>query len=372
MEIKKTFLFFSLLFFLEGISFAQGGNEGSDNNSTTPTRETVPNESVSAGNSSPEGDVAARFSETDGDLFYSQRLSWDEARYAVRYTVILEQKRENADAYVEVLRRNTERTYIDVTVPPGEYRYQVMSFNVLGLPDTQSDWDYFVVRNPITLLLPRSGDSLSNNPLSPSSVIWSMELPLQNIRAIFSRESDPAKDPRAIVQYVDQGTTTINLPPLGEGIWYWTVLGETSEGTSVSPAAPLWFTLISMPLLSSPHYIRPGHNEVITLDQLMAERKITFEWDQVPEANAYIFTLYGISDKRDLLFSSSPMSETSFDLTDLTVLAMDDYIWQVEAVLVSRNGTIERRGIIQLQSFVVYIRRSDTLRTRNPGTRYGL
>ena len=386
MEIKKLLLMFSLLFFLEGFVFAQGEAEDSGDISAASAipaapavpsasavlaAETIPDTNVPVNASLTDNESPVSLSESGTDLLFYRRLTWDEARYAVRYTVVMEQKRDNLDAYMEVLRRNTEQTFIDITVPPGEYRFLVMSFNVLGLLDAQSEWDYFIVRNPITLQLPRNGVSLSNNPLSPSPVIWSTELSLQNSRVIFSREPEPARDPRAIVQYVDQGITTINLPPLGEGIWYWTVLGDTADGLSVSAAAPMWFTLVSLPLLSSPQYTKPDYNEIITLDQLMEERKISFEWEPVPEANAYIFSLYGITEKQDLLYSSSPSAETSFDLTDLTILKMDDYVWQVEAVLVSRNGTIERRGIIQQQSFVVYIRRSDTLRTRNPATIYG-
>ena len=360
-----------LFLYLGMISFAEGNTENSGASSTPPPAQVVTNGNASINSSPMEGEPSSRFSESTGDLFFSQRLAWDEAKYAVRYTIVLEQKRENLDQYLEILRRNTEYTYIDITVPPGEYRFLVMSYNILGLLDTQSEWNYFFIRNPITLLQPRSGISLSNDPISTPSVMWSTELPLQNSRVIFSRDPEPTKDPRAIVQYVDPGTTIVNLPPLSEGIWYWTVLGETSDGLSVSAAAPLWFTLLSMPLLSSPQYIRPGYDEVITLDQLMTARKVTFEWEQVPDANAYIFSLYSITDKRDLLFSTSPGPETSYELTDLTLLLMEDYLWQVEAVFVSRNGTIERRGRIQQQSFMVYVQRSDTLRIRNPGTRYG-
>ena len=371
MEIKKTYLLFFLLFFLKGIVFAQGGTEGSGDDLPTYTATTISNENISLDSSFMEGEPPSRYSHTDGNLFFSRRFVWNEAIYAVRYTVVLEQKGENVDTYTEILRRATEQTFVDFHLPPGEYRFQVTSFNVLGRVDTQSEWNYFIVRNPITLLQPGSGISLSNNPLSPSSVVWSTELPLQNSRVIFSREAEPTKDPGAIVQYVTQGVTTANLPSLGEGIWYWTVFGETSDGLSVSAAAPLWFTLVSLPLLSSPPYIQPAYDEVITLDQLMAERKITFKWEQVPDANAYIFSLYGNSDKQNLLAVSSPSPSTSFELTDLAVLNMDGYFWQVEAVLVSRNGTIERRGVIQQRSFVVDIQRSETLRTTNPRTSIG-
>ena len=340
-----------LLLFLEGIVFAQWNSNNSGNGS----------------NSYSSGTAAG----ANNDLLFSRQLMWNGAAYAVRYTVILEQKNEVLDTYTEVLRRNTEQTYLDITVSPGEYRFQVTSFNVLGLLDTQSEWNYFAIRNAITLLLPRSGGALSNNPLSPSSVTWSTEVPLKNPRVIFSREKEPAQDPRAIIQYAANGATATNIPPLGEGIWYWTVFGETLDGRSVSASAPLWFTLISQPLLSSPRYIQPGNNEVISLRQLTTERKIVFEWDRVPDANAYIFSLYGNSDKHDLLVFSPPSPETTFELTDLSLLNMDDYSWQVEAVLVSRNGSIERRGVVRQQSFEVYIQRSNTLQLKNQGTTYG-
>ena len=369
-SMKSVFIFF-LFFFLEGIIYVHGIYADSGNELAAHATGAVINDTISGGDSSGKNDSPVKYFEKDGELFFYGRLIWDEAVYAVRYMVVMEQKIENLDTYREILRVNSEQTYLDINVPPGEYRFMVMSYNILGLLDAQTEWDYFTVHNPITLLQPRSGVALSNNPLSPSSVIWSTEMPLQNSRVIFSREPDPTKDPRAIVQYVAQDTKSINLPALGEGIWYWTVLGDTSDGLSVSATVPLWFTLLSMPLLSSPQYIRPGSDEVITLKQLTADRKITFEWETVPEANAYIFSLFGYSDKQELLVFSSPSPETSFELTNLTILKVEKYIWQVEAVYVSRSGTIERRGILLPQTFDLNVQRSGTLRNMNPGTTYG-
>ncbi|MCL2833829.1 MAG: hypothetical protein FWD78_11720 [Treponema sp.] len=366
MEIKKIRFVLFMLFFLGVIAFMYAGIDESDNNPVSGTGSSTNSPADVAASEAP-----IKLSGKDGDLFFIRQLYWDKAEYAVRYTVTLEQKSDNLDAYIEVLRKNTEQTSIDITVPPGEYRFQVSSINILGMLDTQSDWNYFTVRNPITLMEPGSGAAFSNNPVSPSPVVWVTELPLQNSRVIFSRDPEPAKDPNAIIQYVAQGVNTISMPALGEGIWYWTVFGETPDGISVSAASPLWFRLLSLPLLSSPHYVRPGHDEVITLNQLMAERKITFEWEQVPDANAYIFSLYGYSGKPVLLAFSSPSPATSYVLTDLTILNMDSYFWQVEAVTASRNGTVERRGIIQQQAFEIQVQRSDSLRATNLGTIYG-
>ena len=91
-----------------------------------------------------EVELPYRISESDSGLFI-QRLSWNAAQYAVRYNVILERKGDESNVYTEVLRRNVETSYIDISVPPGEYRYQVLSYNVLGMIDSQSDWEYFTI-----------------------------------------------------------------------------------------------------------------------------------------------------------------------------------------------------------------------------------
>ena len=148
MKNKQLLVLFFLLLFVNGIIFSQETaafpyDTGSAEDSGA---------AVDAGEE-PEGDSSDssltepsfRLSETDSGLLFLQRLTWEEARYAVRYTVILERKAENLGFYTVVLRRTVEQPFIDVSVPPGEYRYQVLSINILGLLDSQSDWEYFTV-----------------------------------------------------------------------------------------------------------------------------------------------------------------------------------------------------------------------------------
>ena len=85
--------------------------------------------------------------DSGGNVRFIQRLAWRKAQFAVRYSVLLERKSEELGTFVEALRRNldAETNYIDVSVPAGEYRYRVYSFNVLGQLDTQTEWEYFSV-----------------------------------------------------------------------------------------------------------------------------------------------------------------------------------------------------------------------------------
>ena len=133
MDIRKAFLVIFMLCFFGNIVFSQ--DEAADGSK----------DSVSIYASPVEGEPSFRLSETESSVLFLQRLKWEEAQYAVSYHVILERKRENLDAYAEVLRRNVSDPFMDVSVPAGEYRFRVMSFNILGLLDSQSDWEYFVV-----------------------------------------------------------------------------------------------------------------------------------------------------------------------------------------------------------------------------------
>jgi len=142
MDIRKIIFTVSLVFI---IGWAVSAQEEEAEEIEAEEQEIVYEDEIPIDGSPIEGEPSFRLSETDSGLLFFQRLTWEEARYAVRYTVILERKRENLDAYVEVLRRNTDLTYVDVSVPPGDYRYRVLSFNVLGLLDSQSDWEYFMI-----------------------------------------------------------------------------------------------------------------------------------------------------------------------------------------------------------------------------------
>jgi len=322
---------------------------------------------------------------------------WEKLNYADTYEFKLFTEGSGALLYEVASMRDT---VVQVYFSPrtvGRYRWTVQAFTEsgseatrkrsllkssrfsIGSPDAAPVVGFVrgvvragTVHTPITLTAPRAGVSLPIDPSSPPLIRWSVDEPLRNSRVIFSRNQDPTSDPRAVIIYVDQGVTSIPLPALTEGLWYWIVQGDAVDGQGISAAAPSWFSITARPPLSSPLYIQPEAEEVITLEQLMEDRNITFIWEEVPEANAYIFSLYGVTDKQELLFASSPEPDTSFILTDLALLTLEDYVWQVEAVTISRSGTVERRGLLEQHPFKVNITRSDSIRTRSQGTMYGL
>ena len=139
MGIKTTFLIIPLFCFLGWQAFTQDAKPDAGN------KDNSSNDVIPLYSAPSEGEPSFRLSETDSGTLFYQRLKWGEGKFAVSYQVILERKRENLDAYTEVMRKNVSEPFLDISVPAGDYRYRVMSFNVLGLMDSQSDWEYFKV-----------------------------------------------------------------------------------------------------------------------------------------------------------------------------------------------------------------------------------
>jgi hypothetical protein len=79
----------------------------------------------------------------EGERFI-QRLLWDEAEYAHRYEIRIEEQ-DSAGAYTEILRESCEENFIELSLAPGSYRYQVQAFNILNRPSENSEWIYFRV-----------------------------------------------------------------------------------------------------------------------------------------------------------------------------------------------------------------------------------
>jgi len=102
------------------------------------------------------------------------------------------------------------------------------------------------------------------------------------------------------------------------------------------------------------------------------ERQINFRWSPVIGANAYIFTLFQeTSTGRRQLIRTAPGNNTAYVLSNISMLDLGTFIWQVEAVLMEPDGTIGRRGLAGENSFIVDITLPGPVRLEEPGILYG-
>jgi len=88
---------------------------------------------------------AGYFIDTEsGETRFVQRLVWTGGEYALRYEVVIE--REVGETRAVYLRRSTEAHFLDVSLPPGNYRFQVTSYNILDRVEGVSQWEDIVIR----------------------------------------------------------------------------------------------------------------------------------------------------------------------------------------------------------------------------------
>jgi hypothetical protein len=90
------------------------------------------------------GQEAFSIKRTEEGEQFIQRLFWDETEYAVRYEVRIEEQ-DSAGTYTEILRESREENFIELSLAPGSYRYQVQAFNILNRSSENSEWVYFKV-----------------------------------------------------------------------------------------------------------------------------------------------------------------------------------------------------------------------------------
>jgi len=79
---------------------------------------------------------------SEGNPKFIQRLEWDSEDYVLHYEVLIF---VNDNGYREYLKDTTEENLLLVSLPPGEYRYNVTPYDLLGARGETSEWKEFTV-----------------------------------------------------------------------------------------------------------------------------------------------------------------------------------------------------------------------------------
>ncbi len=80
-----------------------------------------------------------------------QLLEWeeDEPDFVLKYEVVIEEYSEKTKTYSEKSRvltqDNTPSVRVEPLLPPGRYRYKVISYNLIDVPEAESDWFDFMI-----------------------------------------------------------------------------------------------------------------------------------------------------------------------------------------------------------------------------------
>ena len=369
-----------------GIYYWRVVSAGSDDSASFPSRLVIMPSLAAPRLQSPRDNESLRIVQGVGINF-----SWEPMSYADYYSFHIYPAGRNYPLNdITALQNNSVQVYFDPGTA-GSFRWTVQGFtaateNTTGrsgliaeshfiipspsgaIPGGQTSWNIPRIANiqtysgevqsPITLVSPTTGLTIPGIQAlrSPPTARWTSAEPLRNAQLIVSHTADPASDPRAIVLGASAGTAV--FPPLGEGIWYWIIRGDTADIRGATPGHPFWINVLPTPLLSVPRITQPTDHAAIDLIQLTRDRSITFRWDSVEGANAYIFSLYYAGSPPTLLVTGSPDSALSYVLHNLSLLQEGNHLWQVEAVYRNSRGIIEQRGRIVQHPFAIEVQRS--------------
>jgi len=74
---------------------------------------------------------------------FIQRLAWSGGTYSLHCEVIIEKEEEGE--YTDYLREFTTSNYLELSMPPGDYRFRVIPYDILGKQGTETQWESFKV-----------------------------------------------------------------------------------------------------------------------------------------------------------------------------------------------------------------------------------
>ncbi len=137
MAIKKGYFIILLIFALGCTAFGQ----------TSQPPQANLQEAVPAGDGKVDTSDASSYfiRETEEGVRFIQKIEWEPVSNILRYVIVVDQRYGNSDRYNEVVRESTENNFIELTIPPGNYRYKVEVYNLLNRLDGESDYLYFEV-----------------------------------------------------------------------------------------------------------------------------------------------------------------------------------------------------------------------------------
>jgi hypothetical protein len=126
-----------------------------------------------------------------------------------------------------------------------------------------------------------------------------------------------------------------------------------------------------MTLLPAARLLLPQNGHRIGPDQLRESAVVTFTWNAVPGANAYNLVLYREAGGRRQLIRRWESSAAASQALELSLLENGSFIWQVEALRLAVDGSIEQRGTAAENRFTMDLPALPRKNANNPGRVYG-
>jgi hypothetical protein len=146
------------------------------------------------------------------------------------------------------------------------------------------------------------------------------------------------------------------------------VVAPVSVPVAVPAAIPVEPAPVIIPPLPAPQGLLPAAGYELTEEIIIRDRQISFSWEVVSEATAYVFTLYQAAPGGNQeVLRLEPQGETFYTLTNLALLDQGGFVWQVEAI----NPDEGRAGEIAESGFTVIIEEVEASQGNESGVIFG-
>ena len=180
-----------------------------------------------------EGEAGYYREESGGKPRFVQRFSWEPEEYASRYGVRVE-RQEDAGKWTLVLDRFTGDNFIELSLPPGSYRYRVQAYDLMERPSGNPEWIHIEI---LPALQPRlesfSPDrvSLDELVLPDGKAVLTLSVRGRDLTETAEFRLVPARPPGTPAPETEGGVLPLRRVPGGSG-------GETVlafDGRRLSP-----------------------------------------------------------------------------------------------------------------------------------------
>lgn len=174
------------------------------------------------------------------------------------------------------------------------------------------------------------------------------------------------------VSQIDNPKSSISLNRLTEGSYRWTVKASTFDGVPLD-AEMRSFVITPVAKLPAPVLVEPENNFVVGPVYLRKHRFIQFDWNPVPGATDYTFTLYQKKSDGSMVrvYSEKTGKSTEVKFKELSKLDIGTFEWNVTAYAYAKDGYEEQTGNLAEGKFKISFDLPEKVKTIKPGRMYG-
>jgi hypothetical protein len=149
---------------------------------------------------------------SSGTPRFIQRLSWYPEKYASLYEICIEEE-PSSGSYREVLRTTTTESHIDVSLPPGLYRYRIQAYDLFEKPAGNPPW---IALEILPALQPElagvTPDAFTQKDHSFSVTFWGRTIS-EGARVVLKNRKTGAERSGVLYAGPDSGRAVFSPPP---------------------------------------------------------------------------------------------------------------------------------------------------------------